>query len=235
MSGDVRGDAHRTILLARPDDFAGPEATARCRRILSAEECARESRYRQERDRLLSRTAHAVLRAALGASRGVPPECVDLQRDALGKPFVPGGPHCNLSHTPGLIAIVVADRPCGIDAETRSRSFDLLALADRYFARREIDWLDTLPPPARPDGFLRLWTAKEAWLKATGKGLRVPLSSVAVDLSGTEPRLADPADHAAWALQTLAFEDTHHVAVVIAQPQPTPRPWRLISPEFLPE
>jgi 4'-phosphopantetheinyl transferase len=85
----------------------------------------------------------------------------------------------NLSHTDGMVGVAVAMVPglaLGFDLEPLARRVPL-AVARRYFTASEVAWLDGLPVPTRTEGFLRLWTLKEAFIKATGKGLTEDLSS----------------------------------------------------------
>jgi len=99
-----------------------------------------------------------------------------------GKPAVVGGkgPFFNLSHTADLAVIAVGDREVGVDVEHTGigrRALDAVGLA---CSPAEAADLDRLPPGEQAEAFLRLWTAKEAYLKATGAGLAVPPDRVEV-------------------------------------------------------
>jgi 4'-phosphopantetheinyl transferase len=85
----------------------------------------------------------------------------------------------NLSHTNGMVGVAALAQPdvaVGFDIEALDRRVDL-RVASRYFRSEEIDWLNRLPESQRTDGFLRLWTLKEAFIKATGEGLARALDS----------------------------------------------------------
>ena len=85
----------------------------------------------------------------------------------------------NLSHTDGLVGLAtlsVPGRRLGFDVEPADRSVNL-DVADRFFRSEETTWLRSLPEAGRPEGFLRLWTLKEAFIKATGEGLVRDLAS----------------------------------------------------------
>ncbi|MDP2227562.1 MAG: 4'-phosphopantetheinyl transferase superfamily protein [Moraxellaceae bacterium] len=88
----------------------------------------------------------------------------------LAKNFSATGLQISLSHTDGMTAVICADAPCGVDIET-VRERRALAIARRYFTASEIAWLEAQPATSRTDGFLRLWTLKEAGIKALGRGI----------------------------------------------------------------
>ena len=104
--------------------------------------------------------------------------------DAQGKPHVTHpdlevSPYINLSHTHGALLCGLSHvGELGIDIENSSREVDLEKLALRCFTSDERDWLEDAP--SQRDGFFRAWTLKEAFLKATGTGMRTPLQSIAI-------------------------------------------------------
>jgi 4'-phosphopantetheinyl transferase len=81
-----------------------------------------------------------------------------------------------LSHTEGLTAIGVTPLGrIGIDVERIQRQVNALDLAERFFSRKETDWVRAHPDEERVPSFLACWTAKEAYVKAHGEGLSIPL------------------------------------------------------------
>lgn len=173
-----------------------------------------------QRERFL--TVRWLLRQAL--SRRLPGDAGDLAFDAPrgAKPRIasanPDGLKFNLSHTGDTLAVLTAfDREPGVDIETPRPGRDSLALARRYYDPREIAWLERLPSDARAEGFLRLWTLKEALLKAMGLGLRAGLASCVLDIADDRPRLvactAGPAR--AWTLESFRLDDGSHCAVAL--------------------
>lgn len=116
------------------------------------------------------------LRGVLGRYLGVGADAVALADEAgSSKPRLRSdarGLRFNWSHTPGLAAVAVArDTDVGIDVEWAHRPVRAAALATRHYAGSEVAWLQALPAAARGAGFLRLWTGKEAVLKALGRGI----------------------------------------------------------------
>jgi 4'-phosphopantetheinyl transferase len=143
--------------------------------------------------------AHGAARSILGARLGVIPDAVELSRrcarcgdPAHGKPEAvgpggPGGEHVSfsLSHSGALAAVaVVTGARVGIDIEVERPRARLAALAARVLdSEAHADWLD-LEPDAQLHAFLEQWTAKEAYLKAIGAGITVPLRDVPVEPEG---------------------------------------------------
>jgi 4'-phosphopantetheinyl transferase len=152
--------------------------------VLDAGERARAARFVFPHSRIAFIAAHALARAALAAAAGAPAAAFGFAAGARGKPEAlldghPAGLAFNLSHTDGLVGVAVAalpGLPLGFDLEPAGRRAPM-EVARRYFNATEIAWLDTLPETARTEGFFRLWTLKEAFIKATGKGLAQDLSS----------------------------------------------------------
>ncbi|WP_051013929.1 4'-phosphopantetheinyl transferase family protein [Pararhodospirillum photometricum] len=163
-----------------------PVSLARLADLLDDEERARADRLKLSPTRREFIAAHGLKRTMLGAVLGQDPRALRFTAESAGKPvLVGGGPDFNLSHTTGLVACAVATDGgrVGVDAETLARTPEP-RLARRFFAREEADALQALPHQERPQAFLRLWTLKEAVVKALGGGLALGLKRFAV---GTEP------------------------------------------------
>jgi 4'-phosphopantetheinyl transferase len=167
-----------------PVDGLDEAAAAPLLGVLDEAERTRGMRFVTARHRVLFVAAHALVRAALSALTGEPPAGWRFIADENGKPSAYLGAHSaplsfNLSHTEGLAGVAVITQPgwaLGFDLEPLARDVRL-AVANRFFSRHEIAWLDGLAEPLRRPGFLRLWTLKEAFIKATGKGLTQDLAS----------------------------------------------------------
>lgn len=154
------------------------------------------------------------MRRLLAAYLGTTAAAVVLADDAHGRPELEGAQrgqlHFNWSHSGSraLVAVALGVQP-GIDLEDRRRRArrDVLALARRFFAPQEAAALSNLPTEARALAFLRLWTSKEALLKAHGSGLAYGLHRVVLDLRDTGVALAEFEGESvpAWKLQELAL------------------------------
>jgi 4'-phosphopantetheinyl transferase len=96
-----------------------------------------------------------------------------------------------------------------VDTETADRETDALDLAARFFAPAEAARLATLPEPARSLEFLRIWTLKEAFVKALGLGMSLPLNRFAFGAAPSEFNCAaDLADPAGWSFRSLPIKSS---------------------------
>ena len=157
------------------------------------------------RDHVAGVAAETVARAWLGPLLGRAPDEVPMRRDDHGRPRLQPPCHefdAGWSHSgEGLVVAFGRGLVLGIDLEwTRPRP-NALALARRFFATPEADWLHGLAEPVREASFLRLWCAKEAILKAHGHGLSFGLARVvfadrggALVLVACDPALGAPGD-----------------------------------------
>ncbi len=148
-------------------------------------------------------TADGVLRLLVARRVGIEAEAIEIGRDARGRPVVhwpATGLHVTISHSAGYIACAVAERELGIDIERDDRVEADAPLADRICTRTERDQLDRTPPAQRRRSLVRLWTRKEALVKALGVGL--VLDFAAIDVSSDTPILSG-AVQAGWTLRDL--------------------------------
>jgi len=132
--------------------------------------------------------ARAALRHVLADELGTRPGEVDVSRECQrcghathGKPWVVGAPELSfsLSHSGRwAIAAVARDAVVGADLEVVRARSRLDRLAARVLNDAELTQYTSTPPPARLVLFVELWTAKEAYLKATGRGIDGPLRNV---------------------------------------------------------
>jgi|RhiMetdeSRZDD1v2_1073273.scaffolds.fasta_scaffold266565_2 4'-phosphopantetheinyl transferase len=147
--------------------------------VLSEDERRRAERFRFEKDHDRFVMGRGAVRVILGAYRGIAPDAVEFELGPQGKPGIRGGTvpmEFNLSHAGGLVLIGITDGvPCGVDIEAARDNISAFEIANRFFCPREIEWLSR-----NPEGFLRLWTSKEAVIKAVGGGLSIPLDSIDV-------------------------------------------------------
>ena len=158
----------------------------------------------------------APLIAMLAAYLGEPVERVALEESAHGRPAL-GGAHRDAfafnwshSHDQAVIAIARGVVP-GIDLERLRAHPKALPIARRYFSPEETAWLAALPEAERDRAFLELWTAKEAVLKALGRGLAFGLHRLSIGGSSRDPVLGRLEGHEAtqWRLHRLALDDAH--------------------------
>ena len=143
--------------------------------ILTSDERERATRFRSSLHRSRWIAARSGLRIILSRSAGVAPSDVSFRCDALGKPGLATASqspiHFSVAHSSDRGAVAVASRPVGVDLECRRTVAAVEALSLQFFSSTEHRVLMNVPHALREETFLRLWTRKEAVLKARGDGL----------------------------------------------------------------
>jgi 4'-phosphopantetheinyl transferase len=187
---------------------------------LSYEEKARADRFHFANDRKRFVVARGLLRELLGAYLQQAPVSLAFSYGQHGKPALSGGNSLsglcfNLSHSANLVVYAIArERNLGIDVEHIRPESAGDGIAERYFSALEMNDLKTLPPEKRVEGFFNCWTRKEAYLKATGMGLRIALDSFAVNLSPAQPVQFLSGVEAKWHLAAHRPAEDYVAAVV---------------------
>ena len=146
--------------------------------ILDAAERERVSRFKVSSARDQYVVGHGLLRIALGRYLRVNPPDIRFRAGPHGKPELDGTQNLsfNLSHTDDSVIIAVTrSGAVGVDVERVRKNLDPLDLATRFFSGQETAWLRSQPEPDRFASFFACWTAKEAYIKACGKGLSMGL------------------------------------------------------------
>lgn len=188
-----------------------PERVQSLARVLSADEAERARRFRFPIHRCRFIVARGVLRHLLARYTGETPGALTFRYGSRGKPDLPSHPHLhfNLSHSGGMALVGVTRLgPVGVDVEQVRTFEDMEEIARRFFSPREFGRLSTLPSEVRPEAFFNCWTRKEAYVKAVGEGLALPLDCFDVSLApGEAPRFLafrDPAESPdRWSLYHL--------------------------------
>lgn len=202
-----------------------PAVIAKLRQILSPDERDRADLFHFEVDRRRSIIGRGCLRLLLSRTLGSPPETLEIKYDDFGKPCLSGEHSAlqfNVSHSGDLILIAIArNRAVGVDVEKIRTDLELDEIAARFFSANECRVLASLAGPARYLAFFTCWTRKEAYVKATGIGLSVPLDQFDVSfLPHEEPKLLetrnDLAEAKRWRLVALDT-GSDHVAAVAAE------------------
>jgi len=153
--------------------------------LLSEEERAKADRFMFPHDRDCYVAAHALLRATLSDYFARPPQDWTFVTNAWGKPRVDandgsGRLSFNLSHTRGWVAVAVAlDREVGVDVERIALARADEEVARQLFAPAEFADFQQEPEAGRADAFFDYWTLKEAYIKAVGLGVALPLKDFA--------------------------------------------------------
>jgi len=212
----------------RPGDEAALEAR---RGLLEPAELERVDKAYSPKVRLRFLRARVMQRTVLGRyAPDVDPASLrfvkgEHGKPALAPPFESLGLHFNVTHTDGFIAVAVSRlRDVGIDAENLHARTTALKLARRYFTPDEARNLESLPIPEQLARFYALWTLKESWMKATGKGLVAGLDNAEFSLDanhrvvGLSFAAGDVAD---WRFWQYAPTQEHVLALALRAPGAT--------------
>ncbi len=186
---------------------------AHLQRFLHTDEVARAERFYFVRDRNHFIVARGLLRLLLGRYLDCAPETVSFCYNEYGKPALDYQPcrlHFNLSHSHDLVVYAFSlSRSLGIDIEYMRAEIAYEELAKHYFSPVEYATLQALPAASKGEAFYHCWTRKEAYIKARGKGLSLPLDVFDVSLQPGAPAALlesreDPREPGRWKLQALA-------------------------------
>jgi len=198
--------------------------------LLSSEEKARAARYRFDRDRERFVVGRGWLRTMLARYAASEPGEIEFAYGPQGKPelnarFASRRVHFNLSHSGGLALLAVTrDSPIGVDVENLHSSRDFAGIAQRFFSAAETAALERRPISDQARAFFTVWTAKEAWLKATGEGIAKALDQVEVSLLsdggvGLRQLHGSPSAISGWTLGAL-YPARGYVGAVAVQAAP---------------
>lgn len=192
-------------------------------KLLCEEEITRANRFHFPHHRQRFIVARSTLRIILGRYLKIEPSNIQFQYTPKGKPSIKGdeGLNFNMSHSENMALYgITRDRLIGVDIEYLRPMEDAAQLAKRFFCQSEYEVISPLPPGEREKVFFRAWTAKEAFLKATGAGIGGGLEGVEVDLTCEDTirflRLKEPEYTVSdWSLLSLIPADEYRGAVVV--------------------
>lgn len=193
---------------------------------LSADELQRAERFYFQRDRRRFTVARGVLRGILSQYLGLEPQQLRFCYSTYGKPALVSTtstmrPRFNVSHSHELALYAVTyNRDIGVDVEHRRTNFACEEIAERFFSPHERAVLRSLPAQVKYEAFFNCWTRKEAYIKARGEGLSLPLDQFDVSLAPGEPAalLATrwaPHEAARWVLRELMPSPGYAAALAV--------------------
>lgn len=216
-AGLIRGERHlEWDLRAQPEDGevhlwpvpleVTDAAQPGLERLLSDQERERARGYVFQRDRRRFIAGRAMLRIVLARYLGLPADEIEFRQGPNGKPFLSNrwarGLEFNLSKSHGLalIAICVGEE-VGVDLELVRDIKDATGIVQRFFCPEEIAQWAALDPAQRTRAFFDCWTRKEAYVKAVGGGLQIPLNAFAVTFRpGETPTVRPHGERSCWSI-----------------------------------
>jgi 4'-phosphopantetheinyl transferase len=150
---------------------------------LNPEESLRYEKIAHEEAKISYCSAQGGLRKIVSAYMDCLPEAVEMRRGRRGKPYVPGAPQFNLSHSEGMIMAAFSASPVGLDVESARRTVQAEGIARKFFFDDEIRRVERAEASMKSLTFLRYWVCKEAIVKLSGDGIYHGLRYAQVDLS----------------------------------------------------
>jgi len=191
------------------------------------DERSRAARFYFRRDRERFIVARAILRVILGRYLNRAPESLSFSYGSHGKPALASKsgaePICfNTSHSQGMaLYVVTRGREIGVDLELIRDGLAVEQIAEQFFSRREISALCSLPAELRRRAFFLCWTRKEAYIKARGEGLSLPLDQFEVSLTPGQPAALvsvreDSNEAYRWSLEEL-FPAANYAAALAVE------------------
>jgi len=209
-----------------PETLTDPGLLSAYQQLMSPEERSQQQRFRFAKGRYEYLVTRALVRTTLSRYAAVDPREWRFDKNPYGKPTIahPKGiaPFSfNLSHTEHLIVCLIAlDREVGVDAEDMERAGETVEVADRFFSPTEVAALRALPAQSQRRRFFQYWTLKEAYIKARGMGLSLPLEQFSFHLAAGyrarisfDPRLEDQPQ--SWQFAQFRPTARHMVALAI--------------------
>lgn len=197
-------DVWRIFLNLQVDSVKLAEST------LSVDEARRAARFHFPKDRDHFIAAHGILRQIVGRYLHCNPRELTFSVNQYGKPaLVNSDLEFNLSHSGNFALLAVTqNRKVGVDVECIRQGISSHVIAQQYFSKAEVAELQSLPMEQRETAFFTCWTRKEAYIKAQGLGLSLPLESFDVSLTPGQPAVLratrpDPQEAARWTLLSL--------------------------------
>jgi len=194
--------------------------------VLSGDEQERAGRFHFERDRRRFIVARAALRTILGQYEQLEPGRLQFRYGPQGKPFLADQPEhnelrFNIAHSHELALLgFTRGRELGVDLEYIRPLKDLNQIAARFFSARENATLKKLPSSQKQVAFYTCWTRKEAYIKAIGEGLSMPLDAFDVSLGPDAPAALisvrdDPDEARRWSMQALQPAPNYIAAFIV--------------------
>lgn len=174
-----KNDIH--LWFIKPQELLSePDLLTQYSDLLTPEELVKQQRYKFANDRHDALVTRAFVRDLLSYYADIKPQDWLFEKGSKGKPEIVNAPlplRFNLSHTKNLIVCAVTlTNDIGCDVENTARSNDVTSIAKRYFSKQETDELFTLAQSEQRSRFFDYWTLKEAYIKAWGLGLSIPLA-----------------------------------------------------------
>lgn len=202
-------------------DFSGKQKILL--EILNNTEKERSDKFHFKTDRKRYITTKALLKIILAQTLSTEPGQINFEFNKYGKPLIKNSnsPHFNVSHSADIGIIAITDvASIGVDVEKYRKRMNSPKVAKRFFSEKEAKAFLSLPHEQRLQGFFNCWTRKEAFIKALGLGLAMPLRDFDVTLKPGEETILEHVirngEHAEdWTLKNIPLENDYAAAFAV--------------------
>lgn len=190
----------------------------RYRILLNKDELNKADRYYFEKDRICYTVARAKLKQLLSLYTDLNPEKIVFKYNDYGKPYIDNNIKFNISHSKDYIVYAFSCFDIGIDIEYMKENIKYKELIHRYFSKLEIEEFLTVSEEKQKEAFFNGWSRKEAYIKAVGKGLSIPLNSFDVSLAPNKKAEIiniDSKKNKDWIIHDLHINNEYKSAFVV--------------------
>ncbi|MBF2057914.1 MAG: 4'-phosphopantetheinyl transferase superfamily protein [Cyanobacterium sp. T60_A2020_053] len=188
--------------------------------ILSHQELIKISNFKQKNRQNLAIIYRSLLKIILANHLKINPQDIEFSYTIKGKPFLTNSAlNFNLSHTEDMVIYAISEKIIGIDIEKNDKILKHEELAERFFCPSEYQLIKQINQDKKAELFYQFWTAKEAFLKATGEGLSGGLNTMELgyDLRRRAPVILSNNIRQTWHLETLNINANYCCNLVIAK------------------
>ncbi|NCO76739.1 MAG: 4'-phosphopantetheinyl transferase superfamily protein [Cyanobacteria bacterium] len=195
------------------------------RDILSLDELEKANRFSLDKLKDSYQINRGYLRIILGNYLNIKPEEICFSYNQKGKPLLKGEIinkiNFNLSHKNNYTVYALSKNNIGIDLEQINDKVAIENIARRFFCQCEFNYLNNLPKREKPEYFFKLWTIKEAYLKAIGEGLSGGLDNICFTINKSSENIAfishnhDKKQDNNWYFKTLNLPNDYRIGIAI--------------------
>jgi 4'-phosphopantetheinyl transferase len=198
------------------------EDIERCRLILNAAELERAERFKTQQLQQSFIAMRAILRQILARYQRVSAENIVFELGQYGKPFISGqregeGLVFNISHCANKLAVIIGyEQRLGVDIERHKANISLPGLVKKCFAENEVGFWQGLPESEQAAAFFDIWTRKESFVKAVGRGIALGLDQCVTSIKNPEQWHSIPETYGLatdWKIYNLAMPQGYSGAI----------------------
>lgn len=187
---------------------------------ISSEKRIRIKKYRRVKDKYKALLSELLIRYIIIKKLNICNDNIKFNKGEFGKPFLEDIPnfYFNISHSGEWIICAVDMENMGIDIE-RMRSIEYKDLAENFFSESEYKFIFSNGEKEEQDNFFRVWTLKESYIKACGKGFAIPLKDFSIDINSKYISLEKAADNIDYYFKEIPIDASYKSSICTVKPK----------------